>query len=51
VKRWSAWGGGSGIRIVTVEDMRRRYVGFLERQKESAADQPQSEETEEEEAA
>lgn len=38
VKRWSAFGGGSGLRIVTEADMRERYERFLESQAEEPSD-------------
>lgn len=54
VKRWSAWGGGSGLRIVTERDMRRRYEDFLERRTEdegATPAEPDEREQEGEEAA
>ena len=39
VKRWSSFGGGSGLRIVTEADLRARYEKFLESQT-NANDEP-----------
>ncbi len=40
VKRWAAFGAGSGIRIVTEADMRRRYEGFTARPLETTEEPP-----------
>lgn len=44
IKRWSAFGGGSGLRIVTEEDMRRRYERFFRDQSGGTDDDSKSEE-------
>jgi hypothetical protein len=51
VKKWSAWGGGSGLRIVTEVDMRERYERFLETRPSSADDQNHNAEDEDARAA
>jgi hypothetical protein len=54
VKRWSAFGGGSGLRIVTEDDMRRRFDQFLREQtdaSEVAEDGDSDEDAPDEEAA